>query len=73
VPKKLSLEERADGTVKVATALVHRVPLPPQAVLTLFPDFTVEAEDPNFLKVHSRSTDPKIAHPSGSLVHHSLA
>jgi hypothetical protein len=29
-----------------------RVPLPPQAILTFFPDLTVKADYPNILKIH---------------------
>jgi hypothetical protein len=55
VPKKLRPGKGAKGTAKVAAASVHRIPLPPQAVLTLFSDLTIEADYPNILEVHERS------------------
>jgi hypothetical protein len=56
VPKKLGPGERTDGTIEVAAALADRVPLPPQAILTFFPDVAIEADNAHFLKVHGRFT-----------------
>jgi hypothetical protein len=52
VPKELGPGEGTDGTIEVTALLVDRVPLPPQAILTFFPDIAVETDYANFLKVH---------------------
>jgi hypothetical protein len=55
VPDELASSEGADGAVEIAAALIAGIPLPPQAVLTFFPDFVVKADDTDFFKVHGES------------------
>jgi hypothetical protein len=64
----LCLGEGANGTAEVPTALVQRIPLPPQAVLTLFSDLTVEGNYPDFFKVHVRYINPEVSYPLDSSV-----
>ena len=47
-PKKLRPTKGADGGFGITATLVQGVPLPPEAILTFFPDLAVKANDPNF-------------------------
>ena len=56
-PEKRRPGKGADGAAKVATTLIQRIPLTPQAVLTFFPDLGVEGNYPDFFEVHGKFSD----------------